>query len=122
MAWRGPIGYAIDEKSLENLLVNRLDLLERGLTLIKRQFSVGVGVLDLLCLDRRRNLVVVEIKRPRADSRAVVGQISGYMGWVRQHMAGPGQLVRGIIVVGREDERLRCSLGVLENVIVRTFL
>jgi lipoate-protein ligase B len=37
-------------------------------------------------------------------------------------MAGPGQLVRGIIVVGREDERLRCSLDVLENVTVRTFL
>jgi hypothetical protein len=100
---REPIGHGIDEKNLETLLVNRLDLLEPGLTFIKRQFSVGVGVLDLLCLDRKRNLVVVEIKRPRSDSRAVVGQISSYMGWVRRHMAGPGQLVRGIIVVGRED-------------------
>jgi hypothetical protein len=119
---REPIGHGIDEKNLETLLVNRLDLLEPGLKLIKRQFSVDIGVLDLLCLDRKRNLVVVEIKNPRADSRSVVGQISGYMGWVRRNMAGPGQLVRGIIVVGREDERLRCSLDVLENVTVRTFL
>lgn len=119
---REPIGRGIDEKNLETLLVNRLDLLEPGLTLIKRQFSVDVGVLDLLCLDRRRNLVVVEIKRPRSDSRAVVGQISSYMGWVRRHMAGPGQLVRGIIVVGREDERLKCSLDILENITVRPFL
>ena len=118
---REPIGHGIDEKNLETLLVNRLDLLEPGLTLIKRQFSVGVGVLDLLCLDRRRNLVVVEIKRPRSDTRAVVGQISSYMGWVQRHMAGPGQLVRGIIVVGREDERLKYSLDVLENITVRPF-
>jgi len=118
---REPIAHSIDEKSLETLLVSRLDLLEPGLTLIKRQFSVEVGVLDLLCLDRKRNFVVVEIKRPRSDSREVVGQISSYMGWVRRHMAGPGQLIRGIIVVGKADERLKYSLDVLENVTVLPF-
>ena len=116
-----PIGRGIDEKSLETLLVNRLDLLEPGLQLIKRQFSIEFGVIDLLCLDRKRNLVVVELKRPRADSRAVVGQIAAYMGWIRKHMAGPAQIVRGIIVVGREDKRLKYSLDLLDNIIVRPF-
>ncbi len=116
-----PIAERIDEKSLETLLVNRPELLEVGLTVFQRQCRIPVGIIDLLCVDKDRNYVVVEIKRPSADYREVVGQITSYMGWVRKHIAGGGQLVRGIIVVGRRNDKLDYSLELVPDVSVRTF-
>lgn len=116
-----PIAHRIDEKSLETLLVGRLDLLEPGLSLFQRQCRIPVGRIDLLCIDRNRNYVVVEIKRPKADFREVVGQITSYMGWVRKNIATKGQTARGIIVVGKQDERLKYSLESIPDVTVRTF-
>lgn len=116
-----PIGRRIDEKSLETLLANRPDLLEPGLTLFQRQCRIPVGIIDLLFVDRDRNYVVVEIKRPTADYREVVGQITTYMGWVRKNLARTGQNVKGIIVVGKKSERLEYSLDLVPDVSVRTF-
>jgi RecB family endonuclease NucS len=117
-----PIGPRIDEKSLETLLVNRPDLLEEGLTLFQRQCRIAVGIIDLLFVDKNRNYVVVEIKRPSADYREVVGQITTYMGWVRKNIARDGQTVRGIIVIGKKNQHLEYSLDLLPNISVRTFL
>ena len=116
-----PIGRRIDEKSLETMLANRPDLLESGLTLFQRQCRIPVGIIDLLFVDRERNYVVVEIKRPAADYREVVGQITTYMGWVRKNIAGPSQTVRGIIVVGKPNERLSYSIDQVSGVAVRSF-
>jgi hypothetical protein len=88
-----PIGPRIDEKSLELIFAHRPDLLEHGLTLVHRQYRVGVGIIDLLCVDKNGNYVVVELKRPSADYREVVGQIATYMGWMRRHH--PERTVRG---------------------------
>ena len=118
---QGSIAERIDEKSLETVLANRPDLLESGLTVFQRQSRIPVGIIDLLCIDRNRNYVVVEIKRPAADYREVVGQITTYMGWVRKHIATKGQSVRGIIVVGKQNERLEYSLDLIPDVSVRTF-
>ncbi len=118
---QGSIAQRIDEKSLETLLASRPDLLESGLTVFQRQSRIPVGIIDLLCIDRNRNYVVVEIKRPAADYREVVGQIATYMGWVRRHIARRGQAVRGIIVVGQQSERLEYSLDLLPDISVRTF-
>ena len=117
----GSISERIDEKSLETMLANRPDLLESGLTVFQRQSRIAVGIIDLLCIDRKRNYVVVEIKRPAADYREVVGQITTYMGWVRKNIATKGQSVRGIIVVGRKNDRLDYSLDLIPDISVRTF-
>jgi RecB family endonuclease NucS len=77
--------------------------------------------MDLLCIDQKRNYVVVEIKRPAADYREVVGQITTYMGWVRKNIAAKGQSARGIIVVGRKNDRLDYSLDLVPGLSVRTF-
>lgn len=116
-----PIAERLDEKSLETLLASRPDLIETGLIVFQRQCRIPVGIIDLLCIDPKRNYVVVEIKRPTADYREVVGQITSYMGWVRKNIAIRGQSVRGIIVVGKKNERLEYSLGLLPDVSVRTF-
>jgi len=42
----------------------------------------------------------LELKRGRTDDQ-VVGQISRYMGWVRENLS-PNQVVRGIIVIGSD--------------------
>jgi RecB family endonuclease NucS len=121
----GSIAERMDEKSLETVLANRPDLIESGLTVFQRararQSRIPVGIIDLLCIDRHRNYVVVEIKRPAADYREVVGQITTYMGWVRRNIATKEQSVRGIIVVGRQSERLEYSLDLIPDISVRTF-
>jgi RecB family endonuclease NucS len=118
---QGSIAERLDEKSLETVLANRPDLLESGLTVFQRQSRIPVGIIDLLCLDQKRNYVVVEIKRPAADYREIVGQITTYMGWVRKNIAAKGQTVRGIIVVGKQNERLEYSLELIPEISVRTF-
>lgn len=118
---QGSIAERMDEKSLETMLANRPDLIESGLTVFQRQSRIPVGIIDLLCIDRKRNYVVVEIKRPAADYREVVGQITTYMGWVRKNIATKGQSVRGIIVVGRKNDRLDYSLDLIPDISVRTF-
>lgn len=118
---QGSIAQRLDEKSLETVLASRPDLLEPGLTVFQRQCRIPVGIIDLLCIDRNRNYVVVEVKRPAAGYREVVGQITSYMGWVRKNIATKGQVIRGIIVVGKENERLEYSLDLIPNVSVRPF-
>lgn len=115
------IAQRLDEKSLETLLASRPDLLESGLSIFQRQCRIPVGIIDLLCIDRNRNYVVVEIKRPAADYREVVGQITSYMGWVRKNIATKGQSVRGIVVVGKQNERLEYSLDLIPDISVRPF-
>jgi Holliday junction resolvase-like predicted endonuclease len=116
-----PIAQRMSEKALETLLVQNLDLLEPGLTLFQRQCRIPIGIVDLLCFDRHRNYVVVEIKRPSADYREVVGQITGYMGWIQKNMASVNQRVRGIIVIGNKNDRLDYSLHLIPDLSVRTF-
>src|SRR5690606_14092979 len=47
----------------------------------------SVGIIDFLCTDRTGDYVVIETKRNLADRQAV-GQILGYMGWVKARLAG----------------------------------
>ncbi len=81
----------------------------------KRDTPVGVryrtkaGEIDLLCIDQKSSLVVVELKRDRAPDR-VIAQVDRYMEWVRKHLAKPDQRVRGLIITRRFDSRLFHSL------------
>lgn len=91
---------AASEAVLEKMLAENPHLIERGMTLVQRQYRTGkVGTIDLLCRDRAQTLVVVELKKPKASDRSVVAQTSAYMSWVRENMAHGGQ-VRGIIIMG----------------------
>ena len=62
--------------------------------------------IDLLCTRRRllwSELCVVELKRVPAD-RSTFGQITAYMGWVSEHLAGPLTGVRGLVISDGKDE------------------
>lgn len=101
------------ERDLENFLVNNLNLIEDGLKLYEedgrngRQYPTDVGTIDLLC-KKGDDFVVVELKKGRS-SDIVVGQISRYIGWIRENLSD-GREVRGIIIVHDFDPKLKYAV------------
>ena len=51
------------EADLQELLADRPDALEAGLTLLRREYPTDIGPVDLLCRDPDGQVVAVEIKR-----------------------------------------------------------
>ncbi|NOZ80306.1 MAG: DUF91 domain-containing protein [DPANN group archaeon] len=110
------------ESNFESILVERLDDLEEGLTLIKRQYSIPpVGRIDLFCKDKENNLVVIELKKFGAKEYSIIDQISRYMGYIKNHVAKENQKVRGIIVVGNVSDKLKYASSIIPNLEVKSF-
>jgi hypothetical protein len=62
------------------------------------------GRIDLLCYDRRRKrYVVIELKNVRAGQNTF-GQITSYIGWAQQRIAG-GRPVDGLVIARGFDTR-----------------
>ncbi|MBI3467149.1 MAG: DUF1016 family protein [Planctomycetes bacterium] len=101
------------EQYLEDLLVEQWHTLPWAseLEYLDRQVECGtLGRIDILARDRScRDYVVIELKRNQADDE-VVGQVSRYMGWIKQHRADHEGGVRGIIVAHEATERLRSAV------------
>ena len=71
------------EQWLEDWLVTDISAVDPGLMVIGRQVVTGFGgVLDLLCIDRNGDLVVVELKSGRTP-RDVTAQALDYSSWVK---------------------------------------
>jgi len=109
------------ERLLEDFLEANLEQIEKGLTLYQddkgipgRQYPTDIGTIDLLCIDKNKKFVVIEIKKEKGSDKTI-GQITRYMGWVKQKLAN-NQEVRGIIVVHEVDERLEYSASVMNNI------
>jgi len=112
----------VHEANLESILVEQLEVIEEGLHLVKRQFVCpGVGRIDLLCKDRKGNLVIIELKKFGVRHDSIIDQIARYMGYIKAHVAKGNQKVRGIIVVGKVDERLHYAVSAFPNIEVKTF-
>jgi CRISPR/Cas system-associated exonuclease Cas4 (RecB family) len=95
------------EKDLKGYLAKNPNRIERGLTLVEKEFDTKeIGRIDLLLIDKKGYDVVVELKKGR-KSDVVVGQLSRYIGWV---MKNRNKKVRGIIIVSEPDERLEYSI------------
>jgi RecB family endonuclease NucS len=84
------------ERDPEDQIVNNLDFLELGLTLVSRQETIGVGRLDMLAKDREGRLVIFELKAGEAKESAL-GQIARYIGWFTHR---DGSTPRAILVAG----------------------
>jgi RecB family endonuclease NucS len=82
------------EAHLQVLLADRCEVLEPGLTLIRREFETGIGPVDLLCRDPAGGSVAVEIKR-RGEIDGVE-QLTRYLARLRDNPQLP-QPVRGVL-------------------------
>ncbi|MGD0112957.1 MAG: endonuclease NucS domain-containing protein [Armatimonadota bacterium] len=78
------------------------------------EFQTDVGPVDILAIDETGAFVVFELKRARSPDHAI-GQLSRYMGWVKQTI-GKGQGVRGVIVAKTISDNLRYAVGVIPDV------
>lgn len=120
------------EKHLEEEIVETmrrgLQVFDRSLRLYEspdgvsgQQFAIPrVGIVDLLAVDQTSgDFVVIELKRGLGDDE-VVGQVSRYIGWVRESLAKPKQKVLGIVCVRESSERLRLAAAAT-NLEVRTY-
>lgn len=107
------------ESELHAHLADNLELIEPGLipfdsdNYIEYRTDDG-GRIDLLCKDSSDNVVVVELKRGKADDE-VIGQLTRYMGWAREVIAPKGN-VRGFIVANVVSKRLRRAASVVPDV------
>ena len=113
------------EKYLEDFLVEGWDSLgwTTPLQYLGRQVPCGdLGFIDILAKDRGTgDFVVIELKRDQTDDE-VVGQLSRYMGWIKEHRAGPtGVGMRGVIVVHEVTPKLRAAALAHENVQLYTY-
>lgn len=114
------------ERLLEDFLEKNLEHIERGLKLYHdekgvpgRQYPTDIGTIDLLCIDKDKKFVVIEIKTEKGSDKTI-GQITRYMGWVKQNLAN-NEEVRGIIIVHEVDGRLEYSASVLSNVKIKYY-
>jgi len=103
------------EKQLEDFIEANLELIEPNLHLYVdesgnkgRQYPTDVGNIDLLCVRPNGDFVVIELKKDKTSDK-VVGQISRYMGWVKQNLAIDKD-VYGIIITHDFDEKLKYAV------------
>ena len=78
------------------------------------EFPTAVGPIDILAIDELGNFFVFELKRARSPDRAI-GQVTRYMGWVRQTI-GKDRDVNGIIVAREISDGLRYAVSVVPKV------
>jgi restriction system protein len=113
------------EKHLEDFLVQNWAATELGRDfeiysedgeIVGQQYLTDSGPLDILAVSKdKKRLLVVELKKGRA-SDVVVGQTLRYMGYVKEELAEPGQIVEGAIVALEDDGRIRRALAVTQNI------
>jgi RecB family endonuclease NucS len=78
------------------------------------EFSTAVGPIGILAVDDAGTFFVFELKRARSPDHAM-GQLTRYMGWVRQTI-GKDRDVYGIIVAKEITQSLRYAVSVVPNV------
>ena len=110
------------EKQLEDFIIanwdktefgKKYDLIYEDGVLLSQQYPTTIGKIDILAIDKKtKNYVVIELKKNQT-SDDTVGQLSRYMGWIKEHKKDEG--VKGIIVAGKFDEKLKYAKTMLQN-------
>jgi len=111
------------EKQLEDFIIHNWDntdfakeyelIYEEG-ELVSQQFRTDIGPIDILAKSKRDgHHLVIELKKGQT-SDDTVGQIARYMGWIKEHKSDTN--VKGVIVAGAFDAKLRYAMELINNV------
>ena len=84
------------------------------------RYRTSAGEIDILCIDRQGDFVVIELKRHKAPDK-VVSQIDRYIAWVKQNLAHPGQRVKGLIIARSFGNRLSHTLSRRRGIRIWTY-
>jgi hypothetical protein len=85
------------------------------------EYTCAVGRIDILAQHRtEKKWLVVELKR-NETSDSTVGQVLRYIGWVRRHLAEPGDEVQGLVIAGSVDQSLLYAIAAAPAVRVMTY-
>ena len=80
------------------------------------QYITDIGKIDILCVNKNTNdIVIIELKKDRGSDDAV-GQILRYIGWVEEHLANHKQNVKGIILSRKRDEKLKYAVQATDKI------
>ena len=92
----------------------KYDLIYEDGELKSQQYRTDIGRIDILAKDKADGAyVVIELKRNQT-SDDTVGQVTRYMGWLKEELGASN--VKGIIVAGKYDEKLYYAQKMLETV------
>lgn len=81
-----------------------------------QQYRTDIGPIDILAVDKEtKDYVVIELKRNQT-SDDTVGQLTRYMGWVKENLCSSGNGVRGVIIAGKYDQKLDYALRMVPDV------
>jgi len=117
------IGLFFREKELENFIINnwnrtefgkKYDLIFEDGQMVSQQYQTKIGSIDILAKDKvNKNYVVIELKKGQT-SDDTIGQCQRYMGWVMENKKDKN--VKGIIIAGEYDEKLKYAQKVNKSV------
>ncbi len=111
------------ERDLQKFLSRNLGTIEPGLKphpdYQLEEYSTDVGRIDLLCQDARGDLVVIELKAECAGDDAV-GQVLGYMAWVKENI-GKDVNTRGMIICKDATARILNAAKLVPGLSIRRF-
>jgi RecB family endonuclease NucS len=110
----------VTEEYVEDLVMLAPHSIEEGFQVLERQKTTEAGIIDLLGKDKDGKYVVVELKRGRASDK-VVGQISRYMGVIKELYGLTNDQVRGIIFCRKVTQKLKYACEIVPNLEYREF-
>lgn len=111
------------ERDLQKFLARNLNVIESGLKANAEyqleEYPTDVGLIDLLCQDTDGRWVVIELKAGFAGD-AAIGQILGYIAWVRENLPN-GRNARGILVCKEPHPRVLAVAKMFPDISVKRF-
>jgi len=115
-------GFTPRVAELRALLAEQPQLLEQGMSVYKEKgkatgenFETSLGNIDLLAKDDGGALVVILIAAN--DSKDIVTDMLGRIGWVRKHLAESGQEVRGIVLAESMPEGVEYTAAAVADTV-----